>query len=589
MASYLTLTLTEKSFSIPNNNSVVNVKMTWTVSGSTHTGYTKSGTITIDGTAHSYSVAGIDYNETKVVYNADHTIAHDETTGAKTLAVSANLVTGLYEGTISTSGSIKLTTIPRISEPTLNDSTVWLRDQTVTIYTNRKSTSFTHTITYSFGGATGTIATGVGVSTTWTPPISLASQIPNATSGSGTITCKTYDGGTLIGTKPISIFLSVPSDILPSIDSLSNEEVIAGLLDKFGGYVKGKSKINAIMSASGIYGSTIKSSSIKIAGTSYSGINVTSGILQNGGTVSIIYSVTDTRNRTVTSTVDVIVFEYSNPVPASINAYRCNADGSINAEGTYAKVVIQASISPVDDKNDISYKVKYKKTSEDTYTEVALASTAYTLSTSIILSSISDNDRYDIILEVQDYFVAAINSVVLPTAFTLIDYIADGTGIAFGKVAEKSNCLEIELEVCGKGILDYVYPIGSLYFSVNSTSPATLFGGTWVRLNNTYLYGDDTDEALGGTFGSTTHTHTTGSHVLSLAEMPYHRHYVNTYARNWLVQAVSSGNVGANSGGSKEANYSNYQGSNYSHNHGSTASSAHYPPSTRVAIWKRTA
>lgn len=57
-------------------------------------------------------------------------------------------------------------------------------------------------------------------------------------------------------------------------------------------------------------------------------------------------------------------------------------------------------------------------------------------------------------------------------------------------------------------ILDVVYPIGSIYMSVNSTSPASLFGGTWEQLKDRFLLGaGDTYTTSGATGGSTSHTH----------------------------------------------------------------------------------
>lgn len=446
MASYLTLSLTQISQNIANNTSLVNVRMTWTVSGSTHTGYTKYGTIVVNGSSIGYSVAGIDYNQTKEVYNANHTISHDNITGAKTLNVSANLVTGLYEGTITTSASKVLTTIPRASTPTRSAYSTAL-GSAVTIYTNRASTAFTHTITYSFGGASGTIATGVGTSVAWAIPKTLANQIPSAVSGVGTIYCYTYSGSTYIGVKSVSFATTVPdtSEFKPSISNLANVEAIAGLLAKFGGYVQNKSKVNASMSVSTAYGSSIVTATITIDGTAYSGANVTSATLKNSGTITITYYAKDARGRTYSTSISIAVLAYSNPSPTGLTAYRCDVSGNLDDKGAYSKVLTVAEISSVNSNNDISYKLKYKKTSDTIYTEVALTSTAYAINIETVLSSIDVNNRYDVVLEVTDYFMTASKSMVVPTGFTLMDFKADGTGIAFGKVAENSNEFDVDL------------------------------------------------------------------------------------------------------------------------------------------------
>ena len=104
---------------------------------------------------------------------------------------------------------ITITYEEAVSQPTVSSSSVNL-GSAVTIYTNRQSTSTTHTLLYSFGSASGTIATNVGASRSWTPPLSLASQIPNATSGICTITCQSYNGGVLTGTRTCTVTLNVP-------------------------------------------------------------------------------------------------------------------------------------------------------------------------------------------------------------------------------------------------------------------------------------------------------------------------------------------------------------------------------------------
>lgn len=107
----------------------------------------------------------------------------------------------------SLSGNASITTIPRASKPTVSASSVQMGYK-VNIFTNRKADSFTHTLTYSFGGTTRTIATNVGTLYTWTVP-DLASKISGQKSGTCTITCKTYSGTTLVGTQTVSLTLTI--------------------------------------------------------------------------------------------------------------------------------------------------------------------------------------------------------------------------------------------------------------------------------------------------------------------------------------------------------------------------------------------
>lgn len=72
-----------------------------------------------------------------------------------------------------------------------------------TITINKASTNFTHTITYSFMGLSGTIAekTSATKITSWQIPAAFYAKIPNAKTGSGILTCVTYNGSTKIGTS----------------------------------------------------------------------------------------------------------------------------------------------------------------------------------------------------------------------------------------------------------------------------------------------------------------------------------------------------------------------------------------------------
>ena len=121
-----------------------------------------------------------------------------------------------------------------------------------------------------------------------------------------------------------------------------------------------------------------------------------------------------------------------------------------------------------------------------------------------------------------------------------------------------------------QSILDYVYPVGSIYFSYSHVSPGDLFGGTWVRLENTFLWAVDEDGAIGQTGGSKTHT-------LTVDELPSHshgsvysQHAAGTKDRAWYSTTGTSMAYGAVATGGGAA-----------HNN--------MPPYTQVSVWRRTA
>lgn len=74
-------------------------------------------------------------------------------------------------------------------------------------------------------------------------------------------------------------------------------------------------------------------------------------------------------------------------------------------------------------------------------------------------------------------------------------------------------------------LLNKIYPVGSIYMSVNSTDPGTLFGGTWVRWGNGKVpVGVNSSETE---FNAAEKTGGEKTHTLTAAEMPSHAHYIN--------------------------------------------------------------
>jgi hypothetical protein len=67
------------------------------------------------------------------------------------------------------------------------------------------------------------------------------------------------------------------------------------------------------------------------------------------------------------------------------------------------------------------------------------------------------------------------------------------------------------------GLLDFVYPVGSLYWSKNATEPSTLFGGTWVRVKDKFILSAGDNYTVGAIGGEARHT-------LTVDEMPSHNH-----------------------------------------------------------------
>jgi hypothetical protein len=203
--------LTLNSQNVTNNTSNVTVEIqVWR----TNTGYTTYGHgtcyVTIDGTQYTSSITNdhkFTYNSYTVVFSRTLNITHN-TDGTKTLNISAYISHSRFSSS-SQSYSTSLDTIPRVSSVSASSGSVNF-GKSVTINISRHSSSFTHRLRYSVAGQSGTIATGVGTSYSWSVPTSLINGISNNDRATCTIYCDTYSGSTNIGTKSTTVTLIIP-------------------------------------------------------------------------------------------------------------------------------------------------------------------------------------------------------------------------------------------------------------------------------------------------------------------------------------------------------------------------------------------
>ena len=384
----------------------------------------------IPATGSSYPAAP--WSSGSIAGNAD---------GTKSVSIAANFQCFTLDGrggsgwSVSGSQNVTLHTIPRTSSISMPATTMGSANN-ITI--TRASSSFTHTLTYSFGSATGTIATKTtSTSVSWTPPTSLASQIPNSTSGSCTLTCYTYNGSTLVGTSTATVTLSVPTSIKPTITSITAMRVNGDVPSSWGIYVQTKSKVTlTINGAAGAGGSTISSYSITGGGLSYTQSSVTTGFLNTSGSITFTGKVCDSRGRwSDEKTVTITVVAYAAPKISAYSTHRCTSAGASSANGTYGRANVTFTYSSCSSKNTITTAIAYKKSSASSYTN---AGVSFTSGTDAVFGggNLDTESSYDIRYTLTDAFTTVTVVDTLSTASVLMDFKAGGTGLAIGKVSE---------------------------------------------------------------------------------------------------------------------------------------------------------
>lgn len=448
---------TVDSQSVANNTSVVTAKVQLVSTGSSYTinsSASKSGSLTINGTKYSFTfTAALSGNQTKTIYTKTVTVSHNAD-GSKTCSFSCSAginvtLSGTYYGDVTASGSGVFNSIARASTISSVTASVSVNGtNAVTVNITRAASSFTHTVVFSFGSYSNTV-TGVGTSTSYAIPVSWLNAIPNATSGTATVTVTTYSGGTKIGSAVSKSFtVTAPSTVVPTISAVTIAEAVSGLAAQFGGYVQNKSKLAVSITAAGVYSSTIKSYKTTIQGANFTAAAFTSGVLAKSGTSNVVITVTDSRGRTATVTRSITVAAYTAPKISSFQGLRCLANGTENYDGTYLNAAVNFSISAVNNKNTCSYTIEYKLKSAAAWTTLT-SGAVYALNQNVISASgfLNADNSYDIRLTVKDFFSTVRSSVEIPTAFTLIDYNANGRAIAFGKVSELDEGVEFNLPV----------------------------------------------------------------------------------------------------------------------------------------------
>ena len=439
------------SQSVANNTSTIY----WTVKSAGGTGnsysYVMAGPITVNiaGTTVYSHADRFEMHVGDTLGSGSFTLTHNQD---GTQSFSAWAEAAIYTYAISSTRYdyyIELPQIPRASNVfVLYGNTI---GSPITIGISRAVSSFTYTLIWRFGGRTGTIAeSSASKSITWTPPLDLSSQIPNSESGTGTLTCITYNGNTEIGRKSISFTLKVPSYIGPSIKKFESS-IVPVDIKNCGLYVKNHTAVKWDVTAYGSYGSTIKKCTISGQNLSYTFTNTSTSYTRTSETLTIsgekIYTVTvtDSRGKTASKTGTIIVSDYNPPVITSANSFRSNADGTLNGSGEYVTHKLTASFYTLKGNNTIKIEVFDKESSNSTYSNSTIikndskkdtVNCTYTYPN----SSFKADTKYDFKIVISDGVgQSATVYTHVGTKNVPINIASDNNSIAIGGFAQKST------------------------------------------------------------------------------------------------------------------------------------------------------
>ena len=378
--------------------------------------------------------------------------------------------------TEATSSEFKLYVSPAASVPTLSKSTVNF-GESITIYTNRVNSAFTHHLYYSVnGGAEVGITSGIESSYTWKVPLSLAA---NATDGSATITFRlyTFNDGTNMGSNTVSFKAVVAKSdetkpalnmsLMASSDFSQEDWVKTEFIQK-------RHYVLAEMTASTKQSAGVKSFSLTIDGDTKTVSNpngftarLYSEILQKSGNITVKGKVVDSRGISSDEvSQNITVIPYGKPTVRRNKAYGgivCarydTATESLSDSGTALKLILGADWYSLAHKENTA-NVQVQCISGDSYSDwIDIEATSqgggsennyvssFEINTVVPGITLATNKTYTIKIKCTDRFGNYdLIDVTIPTARACLHLGKGGNKAAFGKRAEHDNALEITEE-----------------------------------------------------------------------------------------------------------------------------------------------
>ncbi|MGV3011830.1 DUF859 family phage minor structural protein [Streptococcus thoraltensis] len=437
----LVLEVTQTGQNKGANQSTVRSRLLLRNTYTTFAQYTVTGSMVINGTTHSYNArpSMLSNNSTIVLLDKTQTVVHNPD-GKKAINVSASIrgSGGYSPGSLSTgTKSFGLTPIQRVSGVSASNVAV---GSNMAITINSYDNNFTHNLRYNFGSLSGDVARGIRGTYNWTVPATFAQQLPNATSGRGTLVCETYSGATKIGESQTSFTLSVPNDYKPSLVGFDLVETFTPVQKLNLGanqFVQVLSNPKVVFGgASGVYGSTITGYKAEIVGKNQS-------TNQNGGTlgtmtfdgqVTIRASVIDSRGRT-SNTVDktVTVLPYHPPV-LSFTAVRAPDKKTTLVVTRNAKIAPLAVGGVQKNKMTLTFKTAPLGSTSFT-TNLSDASGSYTSTSSLINSpaylsgTFATTSSFEVLGILEDSFTKTEFKVTVGTEGYVFTYDKYGMGI----------------------------------------------------------------------------------------------------------------------------------------------------------------
>ena len=428
--------------------------------------------------------------------------------------------------------------------------------QVATISTEGSSTSGagTYSIEYEFGSLTGVIKdnispTNVPATISWTIPTSFYNEIPDTTSKTGKLISYYHTLGNKTVNSTSTFIAKIPDSDVPTITAsvVTTDALSSQLSGNTSTIINGVSNVKVTMSATPTQGSTIVNQYFYYQRNYYPMAIQNTKTLTGGYDGVFDFGAIDTRSRKGTSRITLTAIDYRRPT-ISIDDVSISTSGvaTINITGTWFNGSFGATA------NTLTVQYRYKSSSSSSWGSWTTISNVTknsdgTYSATATKSGLSYNNTYNFEARVTDkintvsskeysgkslpvfdwskddfnfnvpVYITQYYSNNNPTTKKYVDDLTDVISLAVQDNTDNIAALSSQISNISSISFDDIYPVGSIYMSVNSTNPRTLFGGTWTQLKDRFLLGAGSTYTNGSTGGE-------ASHTLTVNEMPSHTH-----------------------------------------------------------------
>lgn len=331
-----------------------------------------------------------------------------------------------------------------------------------------------------------------------------------------------------------------------------------------------------------------------VSGTSASGGNA---VINSATDVIAVFTLTDSRGFTGTKNVTITMLEWS--LPSAIITFA-------RQQNFYSEtdITVDANYSSLDGKNSVT--ITYLCQAVPITGQTTPADVSGTLSDNVQDTIILDNlFGWNIAITITDAFGGTVTYnayAAIGIPFVYFDRFKQSVGINAipthektleinGDVYATNNNVTGQYKINGTNIFDLIYPVGSIYTTVNNTDPGTLFGGTWAKIGaGRTLFGASNDSELGTTVNSglpdiqgsarmRSSSYNTGQNIWSNGG-------TNAYTITGQGNSTTADVLTQNNPASKMTQIT-FKASSYNSIYG--ASSIVQPPAIYVYFWQRTA